>query len=907
MNKHTLNYHTRLHDWYRQHSIQQEKQQQQQSLQQELGGGLGHGGVHASTHSLAVVAPACGTSADHAAAGAHLSQDKLYFISQWCSEVNKTLFRVKRKESPPLYRRCRLGGASSKDLTASGVGLSGGKSTADPRRVRSAEVFTLAGHWSKQPKPTLSGGELLPTSSQVKIGGGRGGDYNKRDPANHVGDSRGVDLCVRNSKDKDCQHEPPMARINHDSLNVRSNAFILRHQYNNGRYSRPGGAGLVNAVLSPRSSATQLEKLDKEQRGLLYNNDLPSARRRAKSAAMHSTRRRLHGMDEEQDEEEEEEGERDYSRTNGAAKSGEESHSSHKELERLNNAKNEEDSLRQQNLRPVSSSHKSRVASSKTKASSMSDLYEEGEDGNSTLVRKIINVVVTDEANVNPQLCNDCNQNLADKAAKEAAENEETVRKILNEELERTKRLAETEKQIDQEITKAEVNVKHVTNRLTEDSLHYSSEREALRLVNANKSFTIPNNFDDLEDERNISFEDINGDEDKMSEEVSDDAHSDINSDASSPIKVTAARRKSLVRIKIENVDDENNASKEESNTENQQPAVVKDSRSLSVSESDQMEAPDVEMLKIIQERRGSRRKSLSFGIKPTVGNLSTSNSLLHVLSIDDCKMSMRYSPHKILEEHEVTDSLMLPLSQILTSEYLNSSPENSPRETGKGNKYNDNNNNNNGVVDSARAYGSKAAMRVSGQDSGMTTLRTASAHHATKTNKMQYRILTDPNDPGYYKNMRPQSACLAKAFNTLINDRTIMQRLGDRPGTASNANNGRNRIRSASTKSLTASATGSKPAYEGPVYQRANTVLKKQMEALLQRHSSQMKARYERLKNNPTPHKKPLVLTLGVPSLNEEVSEKSLSLESLPLVKKGILKDSRESLLKGSSESLNK
>ena len=81
---------------------------------------------HHSSHSLALAVPGVAVAgggvstagggvsaagggahaapADSAAQGGNLTQDKLDFVSKWCSDVNKSLFRVKRKESPPLYR-----------------------------------------------------------------------------------------------------------------------------------------------------------------------------------------------------------------------------------------------------------------------------------------------------------------------------------------------------------------------------------------------------------------------------------------------------------------------------------------------------------------------------------------------------------------------------------------------------------------------------------------------------------------------------------------------------------------------------------------------------------------------------------------------------------------------------------
>lgn len=194
MNKHTLNYHTRLHDWYRRHVIIQREQHQ-----------------GSDTDPLPSPVPGCGT----------LTKDKIHFISDWCSDVNKTFSKLHRKET-----------SSNNWLPAHGAARSRGdlvRRRVQPSRQSLEIILPLTD--TKQRRTNVKLRELLqPENTKVRISHTedvRGNETINRKSIQPSKNSRDIDFCVINSKwgfagTKD------FPRISHDLLNARSNVLSFK-------------------------------------------------------------------------------------------------------------------------------------------------------------------------------------------------------------------------------------------------------------------------------------------------------------------------------------------------------------------------------------------------------------------------------------------------------------------------------------------------------------------------------------------------------------------------------------------------------------------------------------------------------------------------------------------------------
>ncbi|GFO02307.1 hypothetical protein PoB_002881200 [Plakobranchus ocellatus] len=1045
MNKHTLNYHTRLHDWYRQHSIKLQKQELLQQLQQQQ--------LHHRQQQQQQTTDPAGTGEVPARDGGNLTQDKLHAIHDWCADVNRNLFRVKKREAPPLFRRCRVTSAST---VASGNsssaawgrrqargGVAGSTSAhfraGDPRRVRSADVFTVTGHWAKQPKAMLSGGELLAKRPVTA-------------PRNHFNaatqrvkqtSTEELDLCIRNSRDAgealdaEGQMARTLPRVNHDSLHLRSNALVLKQNgprlAERGLYSPrdslsntpdPSAGKLINRFLQHEASRNHCASCKPAQ---------TEEGRRAKSA---NTGARLRFMDEAGD----------VSEALDSNQINEASMNHQRAVELAKNAKNSQysrqrpatskaggrpdtgvaDSTQTGNAVTAEPSKVSTAPSAITRGEDQQEEEEQARSPSDTLLH------------VRPGFCNKCSgiysgpgkDDARDTSASPACGNcihgisvdstQQLQRQLKLKQQQQQQQSAHTRKQrvtaeerIDMELRKTEMEVSQVESRLSENGIHYSAERAGIReetrglirpgttstaALRARLAAQMAMDEEDGED----ALDTADGLRGKS--EYSDDESNDLSGShdsldhglEQSPAKKT---RKSAGHVTIitggghDGDDDSANNNKngavngyvEDSNGErgrdgendprghDQIPIrmhhkddeyAADDCDNDGDDDDGSMEPPDPAQLTRVRGSHGGRRKSISFTYKPVIAAPSISNGLLNVLSIDDCKFHMRYSPHKILEEHEITENLMVPLSLLQFNEDDdeeeegddedddNGSEAGQPKQQQQRPQHHDTN--------------SKVAMRISrspspeliytgnerrakglsnknlnnkgenrnGAASPNTSICSSTARKATAANVRKFRALHDPDDMYYHKSQRPRSACLARAFHTLIHDRTIMQRL-DTPSKTNNNNNNtinntnnnsnnNNNIRNVSVrvrtsakslkdgqkKSATLGGGGSHgprgsekwdardtidgvlKVEGGPKYRKINAALRRHMGELMQEQCKKLQVQYQRQRNAGQLRLGNKRGGGGVPSPSPSLSV-SLSLESLPQTKKGILKPS--------------
>ncbi|GFR93933.1 hypothetical protein ElyMa_006238000 [Elysia marginata] len=993
MNKHTLNYHTRLHDWYRQHSIQLQRQEPQQQQQQQIADPAGTGEVLACE-------------------GGNLTQDKLHTIHDWCADVNRNLFRVKKREAPPLFRRCRVTSASivatvaSRSSSAAAWGRQKVKSgitgdtsqqflSTDPRRVRSAEVFTVTGHWAKQPKVKVTGGELLakrPGTAPRNIYATPIAQHKKQTS------TEDLDLCVTNSRDTaDMQDARALPRVNHDSLHLRSNALVLKQN----------GPRLAERMpSSPRDSAIMTPDPGKHVTRLIHSatrqqvctsckftGALGTGRARAKSAHPGA---RLRFMDEA--------GEVTKVLDNTAANTHEDSNQQ-RAVEIAQNAKNDESSRQ----RPGTCKPRSQAAL-KTQDG------KEAEDVNDQVKLSAIHRAKQDSPQeppdtllqVKPGFCNTCSgiySGSTDALAATACGDcihgiklDSTQQLQHNLQIQRRQRfgpgpMMSAEENLNTELRKTAMEVSRVEARLSENGIHYSAERAAIREEHRRSGFGRPSTSSAAQLRARLASqmaldEDTDGEERDTRDrsEYSDDEPHEPETENSGDTDTKDGEATGLFgtdegeRVKKEEMHvtiltgrdydggDQSQLANGHSNEHdldighNTQgvdhlptDSAQKDTNSVGDIQSnnactnnaentdgDKKESPELSRPSLARE---GRRKSISFNYKPVIAAPSVSNGLLNVLSIDDCKFHMRYSPHKVLEEHEITENLMLPLALL----QFNNDNDN-----------NDNNNNTPKHLQQQNETNSRVAMRISrgsspdndhacnGHDlkgvntnnnveedlSPNTSIRSSTARRATQANVRRFKAMNDPDDINFLRHQRPKSACLAQAFHTLIHDRTVMQRLDNINNNIGNSRNSttndpttrpNNTLQKSAVKHLnksprpplnvggkrTASAHVGKSLHKGakkwefqdeidsppkkeggPRYRLINAALRRHMGDLLQEQCKKLQVRYQRQRN---------VGALGVgkkkrcdggtsPSISPTPSL-SLSLDSLPQTKKGILK----------------
>ena len=235
--------------------------------------------------------------------------------------------------------------------------------------------------------------------------------------------------------------------------------------------------------------------------------------------------------------------------------------------------------------------------------------------------------------------------------------------------------------------------------------------------------------------------------------------------------------------------------------------------------------------------------------------------------------------------------------------------------------------------TDNHRVRGVSAKNKNNNSPSPNTSIRSSTARRATAANIRKFKAMNDPDDIDYPKHQRPRSACLARAFHTLIHDRTVMQRFDNlnnnnvNNNTAKIARTGsgigssktktekysRQPARGGGKRTTSAGGTGvsrtakkwdelAKDEFDGltkaeggPRYRLINAALRRHMGDLLQEQCKKFQVRYQRQRNagaTGTGRRKrgggggssPPLTASPTPSL-------SLSLESLPQVRKGILK----------------
>ncbi|BFZ17977.1 hypothetical protein BsWGS_21016 [Bradybaena similaris] len=193
MNRHALFYHTRLHDWYRQHSILQEKQR-----------------FH---HSDDIPPPSLANGSGQ------LTADKLTFINDWCLEVNETFFaeeeKKKKTPKPVLKHQQHKQRSSPKDFS---------KST-DFKPVRGTHTSTMTDTQNKNFQSVKHTGLSTTARGAVRRpNGGLADKHRYRQHAKKTGLSNvkagKLDLCVRNST-KEVIDDNSGTRGSHNFLTTR--------------------------------------------------------------------------------------------------------------------------------------------------------------------------------------------------------------------------------------------------------------------------------------------------------------------------------------------------------------------------------------------------------------------------------------------------------------------------------------------------------------------------------------------------------------------------------------------------------------------------------------------------------------------------------------------------------------
>ncbi|RUS89816.1 hypothetical protein EGW08_002428, partial [Elysia chlorotica] len=332
------------------------------------------------------------------------------------------------------------------------------------------------------------------------------------------------------------------------------------------------------------------------------------------------------------------------------------------------------------------------------------------------------------------------------------------------------------EERLTAELQKAEAEISQVENRLSENGLHYSAERAAIREEHRGSGGLRPATSNAVQLRARLAAqtaldEDIEEDEEERDgseysedEELPEHEAPEIYPHGESDVGVmdTAekkARRGDIHVTIVAEGDPEHDQSghrrvdPNSTDAENEDDECVDDDN----EDDEEMELADPPMSRRAKgDGSWGRRKSISFSYKPVIASPSVSNGLLNVLSIDDCKFHMRYSPHKILEEHEITENLMLPFSLL---QFDNDNDTNN----------NNDNNNETSQHQHQNETNSKMAMRMSrssspeniyacddhcengtkghGAASPNTSIRSSTARRATAANVRRFKAMNDPED----------------------------------------------------------------------------------------------------------------------------------------------------------------
>ena len=688
MNKHTLNYHTRLHDWYRQHSIQLQKQEvhhHHQSAQQQQ---------QQRQQQQQYIDPA-GTGEVLPSEGGNLTQDKLHAIHDWCADVNRNLFRVKKRETPPLFRRCRVTSAStvaSRTSSAAawgrqqtkGVAMGSGSlqiRSADPRRVRSAEVFTVSGHWAKQPKAKVTGGELLakrPMTAPRNIYNPTNAQSVKQAP------DKDLEFCVRNSrdtgdpKDADDKSTKVLPRVNHDSLTLRSNALVLKQN----------GPRLTERMPnSPRDYA--ISTLDPGRHSpirykVCASCNTPGAvnMRSAKSAKLEATTGvKLRFMDE----------------AGGVSKvldTNTNTQDLRKDQQTVKNTKTAKHDEKSRDAPGTNKVHgqagmkviqESRVIVNHDHQEKLPVMNGRGEDVLDEPADTLLHVkpgfcntcsgIYSDECdNATVPTCGNCIHGINVDSTQQLQRNIQQQRQHKENYhiLQRVSPKLSPEERLTVELQKAEAEVSRVENRLSENGIHYSAERAAIREEHRGSGRVRPGTSSAAQlrarlaaqlalDEDTEEDQDVRDGSEYSDDELPQPEAADLVIDGGDAEGPPGTADKRVHVTIITDRDQEHGRHGEEQVGHGVELGDI--DPKLSTADQDDIEcvddddeandedgeSPDLSMKNQTKGgSRGERRKSISFGYKPVIAAPSVSNGLLNVLSIDDCKFHMRYSPHKV-------------------------------------------------------------------------------------------------------------------------------------------------------------------------------------------------------------------------------------------------------------------
>ena len=584
----------------------------------------------------------------------------------------------------------------------------------------------MTGHWAKQPKAKVNGGELLPKrpgTAPRNIYGAATAQRLKQASTDNL------DLCVRNSRDTgdqgnaDGQTAHALPRVNHDSLHLRSNALILKQN----------GPRLPERILtSPRDNATPTPEPVAMRPSFNRQTHPPASNQvgstgkprgadgvaRAKSAHPGlSTGTRLRFMDE----------------TGGVSKvlenghTHQESNDHQRAMELAKNAKNDEYSRQ----RPGTSKVRGKPGVQATMAGSAeqtgdhiravgadqepemiasrdsSDMLLQVRPGFCNTCSGIYSDPVKDERGYTQAAstgCGDCVHGINMDSTQQLDRSIQQQHEVHKQEWQREnyhiprQRSASVklsvEERLTSELKKTEMEVSRVESRLTENGIHYSAERADIREEHRGPSFArpgtsttaqlrarlasqmaldedsldTPGGFKDMSEYSDIDDDDVNG----AIEES--DGDSDGHGDGGNGLLNTAEKRakRGVVHVTIvtgrdedserlvrENGDGKDSAPGKDQNLANggddeHEIDCVEDNGDIDDNESksdEDEEMKSAELARIGRVRSGSssgRRKSISFTYKPEIAHPSVSNGLLNVLSIDDCKFHMRYSPHKV-------------------------------------------------------------------------------------------------------------------------------------------------------------------------------------------------------------------------------------------------------------------
>ncbi|KAL8575775.1 hypothetical protein ACOMHN_004962 [Nucella lapillus] len=206
---------------------------------------------------------------------------------------------------------------------------------------------------------------------------------------------------------------------------------------------------------------------------------------------------------------------------------------------------------------------------------------------------------------------------------------------------------------------------------------------------------------------------------------------------------------------------------------------------------------------------------------KPVISDRSTSNSILNVLSVDDCKMVMRYRPMRVIDTQE---SMILPPSKPPLPKNLEESDGDEEDRD-----------------DHAPSSTQHTPIRLS-QGSNRTTLTPSQVNSRVHAYREMYNTYSKRTPEA--KVLRPSSAAVEKAFDVLLDKEFQACQSSRRPLSCPSK---ANRHCRPSSRASDHSSVMSTPSTK---FRQLNTTLRQQMYDLLDSRWHSTKMKFHRTKN---------------------------------------------------------